>query len=77
MPDAGHCPPVISWCHTEREDSMARHMTQGIYQPHWRRMKEKPVGERGLPVPKQARLRAVESAEWPAVIPVHRVDRLS
>lgn len=53
---------------------MARHMTQGIYQPHWRRMKEKEIGERGLSAPKPARPRPAEAAGWPEVIPAHRVD---
>jgi hypothetical protein len=52
---------------------MTRHMTQGIYQPHWRRMKEKEVGERGLPAPKQAKPRTPEAKGWPQVIPAHRI----
>jgi hypothetical protein len=49
-------------------------MTKGIYQPHWRRMKEKPIAEEGLKGPKPAKARTVEKAAWPAVIPVHRID---
>jgi hypothetical protein len=53
---------------------MIKDMNQGLYQPRWRRMKEKPPAEEPRSAMKPARERARPEAGWPMVRRVHRVD---
>lgn len=53
---------------------MTNDMKGGLYQPRWRRMKEKPPARHPVAPRKSPAARVQADEAWPAVVRPHRID---
>lgn len=54
---------------------MTHDMKEGLFQPRWRRMKEKPPARNPGPSKKTPLQKAQENISWPETAVRHRIDK--